>query len=127
MRIGELATATGLSREALRFYEARGLLRANRTHNGYRDYPPETVALVQYIRLAQQLGFTLAEVGDAVPGLWTAQGAVEGDPAVAALLQHKLDAIDERIAGLTLLRAELAARLGQACPLAPASAMARDA
>ena len=113
MRIGELATATGLSREALRFYEARGLLRSSRTPNGYRDYAPGMVALVQYIRLAQQLGFTLAEVGDAVPGLWTAQGAVEGDPAVAALLQRKLDAIDERIAGLVSLRQELAARLEQ--------------
>ena len=118
MRIGELATATGLTREALRFYESRGLLRASRAGNGYRDYAPETVALVQYIRLAQQLGFTLAEVGEAVPGLWAAQGEADSDPAVASLLQRKLDTIDERIAGLTQLRQELVARIGQACPLA---------
>ena len=122
MRIGELATATGLTREALRFYESLGLLRASRAGNGYRDYAPETVALVQYIRLAQQLGFTLAEVGEAVPGLWATQGAAESDPAVASLLQRKLDAIDERIAGLTQLRQELVARIGQACPLARVAA-----
>ena len=120
MRIGELATATGLSREALRFYESRGLLRARRTDNGYRDYAPETVALVQYIRLAQQLGFTLAEVGEAVPELWATQGTAASDPAVAGLLQRKLDTIDERIAGLVRLRQELVARIGQACPLAQA-------
>ena len=55
MLIGELATASGLSREALRFYEQQGLIRARRLDNGYRDYPPEVVTLVQYIRTAQQL------------------------------------------------------------------------
>ena len=118
MRIGELATATGLTREALRFYESRGLLRASRTDNGYRDYAPQTVALVQYIRLAQQLGFTLAEVGDALPELWSAQAGGLADAQVAELLQRKLGAIDERIAGLTRLRHELVTRLALACPLA---------
>jgi MerR family copper efflux transcriptional regulator len=56
MLIGELAAASGLSREALRFYEQQGLIRARRLDNGYRDYPAEAVALVQYIRTAQQLG-----------------------------------------------------------------------
>ena len=37
MLIGELATASGLSREALRFYEQQGLIRARRLDNGYRD------------------------------------------------------------------------------------------
>ena len=36
MLIGELATASGLSREALRFYEQQGLIRARRLDNGYR-------------------------------------------------------------------------------------------
>ena len=61
MRIGELATATGLSRDTLRFYEKRGLLRAQRGSNGYRDYPAESVQWLGYLRLAQSLGFTLAE------------------------------------------------------------------
>ena len=72
MLIGELATASGLSREALRFYEQQGLIRARRLDNGYRDYPPEVVTLVQYIRTAQQLGFTLAEIGDRLPAIWDA-------------------------------------------------------
>ncbi len=53
MQIGELAAATGLSRDALRFYEARGLLTARRRGNGYRDYPPEAVEWLCYLRTAQ--------------------------------------------------------------------------
>ena len=83
MLIGELATASGLSREALRFYEQQGLIRARRLDNGYRDYPPEVVTLVQYIRTAQQLGFTLAEIGDRLPAIWD---AAEPGPALAQVL-----------------------------------------
>src|SRR3712207_2910410 len=55
MQIGELAAATGLSRDTLRFYEARGLLTARRRGNGYRDYPPEAVEWLCYLRTAQSL------------------------------------------------------------------------
>lgn len=116
MRIGELAELSGLSREALRFYEQRGLIRARRQDNGYRDYPPEAVMLVQYIRTAQQLGFTLAEIGERLPLLWDAPDPA---PALAAVLAHKLSEIDERIAALTELRAVLAGRIALACPLGP--------
>ena len=37
MLIGQLATATGISRDTLRFYEQQGLIRARRRENGYRD------------------------------------------------------------------------------------------
>jgi len=114
MRIGELAAATGMSREALRFYEQQGLLRACRQANGYRDYPAEAVALVRYIRTAQQLGFTLAEIGGNLPALWD---AAEPGPAIDLLLQSKLADIDTRIAALQALRGELAQRLATACPL----------
>ena len=59
MRIGAMAQATGLSRDTLRFYEKRGLLRAQRGANGYRDYPPDAADWLRYLRTAQQLGFTL--------------------------------------------------------------------
>ena len=114
MLIGELATASGLSREALRFYEQQGLIRARRLDNGYRDYPPEVVTLVQYIRTAQQLGFTLAEIGDRLPAIWD---AAEPGPALAQVLAAKLREIDERIAALQALRQTLAERVATDCPL----------
>lgn len=119
MQIGELAAATGLSRDTLRFYEKRGLLRARRTGNGYRDYPPEAADWLRYLRTAQQLGFTLAEIEADMPLL-----ASSDSPATAAQLRaalaRKLGEIDARIAGLLQLRGELAQRLGPdmaACPL----------
>jgi DNA-binding transcriptional MerR regulator len=116
MLIGELAAASGLSREALRFYEQQGLIRARRLGNGYRDYPAEAVALVQYIRTAQQLGFTLAEIGDRLPGIWDAP---EPGPALAQVLAMKLLEIDTRIAALQTLRQTLAERVAADCPLQP--------
>ena len=119
MQIGEMAQATGLSRDTLRFYEKRGLLRARRGANGYRDYPPEAADWLRYLRTAQQLGFTLAEIEADMPLL-----AAAGDPATAELLRaalaRKLGEIDARIDGLTQLRGELVRRMGAAtaaCPL----------
>ena len=114
MLIGELATASGLSREALRFYEQQGLIRARRLANGYRDYPPEVVTLVQYIRTAQQLGFTLAEIGDRLPTIWDAP---EPGPLLNQVLSSKLGEIDARITALQALRQTLAERVATDCPL----------
>ena len=119
MRIGELAAATGLSRDTLRFYEERGLLAARRRANGYREYPPEAVEWLCYLRSAQALGFTLADIEAGMPLL--------ADPANAgaelrAALERKLGDIDARIAGLAELRSALAAKLedlGAECPLRP--------
>jgi DNA-binding transcriptional MerR regulator len=119
MQIGEIAEATGLSRDTLRFYEKRGLLRARRSANGYRDYPHEAVDLLRYIRLAQTLGFTLSEIEADLP-LLAEPGATATAPQLRSALERKLADIDQRINGLHLLRGELARRLGedmQACPL----------
>ena len=53
--------------DTLRFYERRGLTRpAGRRASRYREYSPDSVRLVRFIRRAQALGFTLAEVDDLV-------------------------------------------------------------
>ncbi|MBV8123120.1 MAG: MerR family transcriptional regulator [Burkholderiaceae bacterium] len=60
MRIGELANRVGLKTSAIRFYEASGLLAPGvRGQNGYRDYGPEAIQRIQFIQLAQRLGFSL--------------------------------------------------------------------
>ncbi len=116
MRIGELAQATAVSRDTLRFYEQRGLISARRTGNGYRHYPVETVQLVQFIKVAQRLGFSLNEIGNNVAELWKAPAP---DIAIAQLLGEKLTLIDKRLAELGELRSELQERLRQTCPLSP--------
>ena len=61
--IGDVAQQTGLSIHAIRFYEAAGLLpEAARTEAGYRLYSRENVEQLRFIRKAQALGFSLAEI-----------------------------------------------------------------
>ncbi|MBK9392968.1 MAG: MerR family DNA-binding transcriptional regulator [Uliginosibacterium sp.] len=113
LKIGEIAAATGVSRDALRFYEKQGLIRAQRGENGYRRYAPETAELVVYIRLAQKLGFSLAEIAENLPELWTASDPNE---ALQSLLRDKVQVIDARIAELQALKQGLLARMDQELP-----------
>lgn len=63
MRIGDLATTSGLSTKTIRYYEQAGLLPAPpRTTSGYRDYGPDAVNRLAFIRDAQGAGLTLAEI-----------------------------------------------------------------
>ena len=121
MRIGQLSAATGLSRDALRFYEKRGLLTARRSENGYRSYAPEAAQWLRYVRTAQSLGFTLAEIEADLPLL---AGEAASAPALREALQRKLADITRRVDGLLALRDELGRRLDEsmaACPLRPAT------
>lgn len=56
MRIGELADASGVSTRALRYYEQRGLLQADRQENGYRAYDESAVTRVRNIRALLDAG-----------------------------------------------------------------------
>ena len=63
LTIGKLAAASEISADALRYYEAEGLLApAARTASGYRLYGEEALRRVRFIRHAQACGFTLAEI-----------------------------------------------------------------
>lgn len=64
MTIRDFEQATGVPRTAIRFYERKGLLRAEEhpSGNGYRLFGEEHVERVRLIRLAQSLGFSLREI-----------------------------------------------------------------
>jgi MerR family copper efflux transcriptional regulator len=115
MRIGDVARRTGVSVDALRFYEDKGLIKPQRTANGYRLYPEETLQLVGYIKLAQQLGFSLAQIGENLPLLWNAEEA--SSALLAELFAQKIAMLDERISQMQALRNVLAERAQQVCPL----------
>jgi DNA-binding transcriptional MerR regulator len=65
--IGEVAARSGVSRKALRLYEARGILpQARRTASGYRAYPADVLPLLSFVTGARGLGLTLAEIAHIV-------------------------------------------------------------
>jgi DNA-binding transcriptional MerR regulator len=117
LRIGALASRTGVSVEALRYYETRGLLRpATRRSTGYREYAAESVRLVRFIKRVQALGFSLAEVEELVrlrERAWS--GDAPRQLRVAAVA--KVEDIDRRIRQLGAMRGALA-ELVDACDTA---------
>jgi MerR family copper efflux transcriptional regulator len=114
MQIGELAERTGVSRDTLRYYEKRGLIRAYRRPNGYRHYPEAALFVLDYVQMAQRLGFTLSEIEAEIPGL-SAEG-ITGE-RIDQILRSKIEVIDRRIADLTSLRDALEARVEATCPI----------
>jgi DNA-binding transcriptional MerR regulator len=62
MYIGELASLTGTTPKAIRHYEKLGLLPVAKRKGNYRIYEPIDVQSVKMIRLAQSVGFSLAEL-----------------------------------------------------------------
>jgi MerR family mercuric resistance operon transcriptional regulator len=64
LTIGRAARAAGVNIETVRFYERRGLIEQPRKGDSYRVYSAEQVARIRFIKEAQQIGFTLSEIGE---------------------------------------------------------------
>ena len=63
--IGAVARKAGVNVETIRYYQRIGLVREPaRPRGGVRRYPPETVERLRFIKRAQDLGFSLAEIAD---------------------------------------------------------------
>lgn len=63
LTIGRLARLGGVNLETIRYYEREGLLpKPPRTEAGYRLFPSETARKLRFIKRAQELGFSLAEI-----------------------------------------------------------------
>ena len=63
MQIGEMAKQTGVSVDAIRFYERNGLLAPpRRSEGGFRLYSGGDLSTLQFIRSLQTLGFSLHEI-----------------------------------------------------------------
>ena len=115
MNISELAKATGTTTDTLRYYEKEGLLSPpSRLANGYRSYKADAVRSIQFIRSAQTLGFTLAEIREVIPQLIA--GTFDRS-AIELRLSTKVAQIDAHIKGLRSLRKELVATVNAlSCP-----------
>jgi DNA-binding transcriptional MerR regulator len=91
MKIGEFADAVGVSIDAIRFYERRGVLRpAPRTAGGYRTFIQRDLDRVRLARQLQKLGFTIEEVVDAL-------AVHEGNGATCTSERWRLDQVEARI------------------------------
>jgi DNA-binding transcriptional MerR regulator len=112
LRSGELAERAGVNVQTLRYYERRGLLAAPaRRPSGQREYSPDAVGLLQTIKAAQRLGFTLAEIAE----LLSLSEHRRGTGELHRRAEAKVAEIDARIDQLTRVRRALQAVLAAEC------------
>lgn len=118
MRIGDLAEQSGLARTALRYYEKAGLLPApHRTASGYRAYDRAVLPRLAFIRAAQAVGLSLAEIREVL-------AIREGGQAPCAhvielIARHRAEVV-ARISELQRLEQDLAALAAHGAELDPA-------
>jgi DNA-binding transcriptional MerR regulator len=96
--ISEVAARTGLTPRALRFYEARGLVRPLRTSSGRRLYGPGELARLHAVVALKRAGFALSAIGRML---------ADRQVDLGRLVSVQLEEIDARTAELAQARALL--------------------
>jgi len=112
LTIGKVAALTGVSVDALRFYERKGLLpQAERNSSGYRVYTPAIVERIHFLKRARAYGFSLDESRQLI-------AIIESGPAACGDIKERIHGriadINARIAQLEDARERLA-ELAQRC------------
>ncbi|MFE5240743.1 MULTISPECIES: MerR family transcriptional regulator [unclassified Streptomyces] len=99
MRIGELARLTGVSERSLRYYEAQGLLTADRTPGGHRDYPDWAVDRVIRIQEFYAAGLCSSKIAELLPCVRDSDGGPSAiaTPRLVGDLSIERDRIDRKI------------------------------
>jgi MerR family redox-sensitive transcriptional activator SoxR len=111
--IGALAQRTGLAVSAIRFYEDRGLVIAQRTAGNQRRFLRSDIRRLSFILIAQRLGLGLAEIEQALATLPQGRPPTLSDwQRISRSLRGELDA---RIKLLTRTRAKLDECIGCGC------------
>lgn len=111
--IGQLAKRTGTTVSAIRFYEARGLVAAVRNAGGQRRFLRAEIRRLSFILIAQQLGYTIAEIGELLSALPDGRTPTKRD--WSALGRRMRKDLDHRIETLTRLRESLDGCIGCGC------------
>jgi MerR family redox-sensitive transcriptional activator SoxR len=113
LTIGEVSRRSGVAASALRFYEQRGLITAERTGSGHRHFPRPVLRRIAFIVFAQRVGLTLDEIGAELAKL-----PLEGAPTRrdwSRLTRTWRSRIDQRIHELERLREGLTECIGCGC------------
>ena len=109
IQIGRVSEQTGLSVDAIRFYEKQRLLeRPPRTEGGFRLFSADDIQRIQFIRRAQHLGFSLLEIRELLV-LQRDEG--EACSHVRDVLRAKVSAVRDKIRQLGILEEQLAKSL----------------
>jgi DNA-binding transcriptional MerR regulator len=114
MLIGELAERAGTSTRTLRYYETHGLVRPQRSANGYRVYDDAELRVVHEIRTLLAVGFGLDDIRPFVACLRAGNTSGYVCPDSVAVLRRKLAEVDACIDRLGAVRQQLHTQLSHA-------------
>lgn len=106
LTIGQVARQAGVGVETIRFYEREGLIaEPARRESGYRQYGPEAVTRIRFVRHARDLGFSLKEIRE----LLELRVHPESSCAdVRARVRSKIEDVESKMASLARMKAALA-------------------
>ncbi|MFE3073026.1 MerR family transcriptional regulator [Streptomyces sp. NPDC059247] len=96
MRIGELSRRTGVHAHQLRYYEAQGLLEAERGANGYRAYDESAVLRVRQIRHLLGAGLSSEDIAYLLPCAVGEVPELVGCPDLLAAMRSRLRRLEEQ-------------------------------
>jgi MerR family mercuric resistance operon transcriptional regulator len=99
LTIGRLARAAGVGIETIRYYQQRELLPVPDTVGAFRHYPATLTARVRFIKRAQELGFSLVEIG----GLLRLQDGTDRE-SIRAIASERLQQTERKLADLKRMR-----------------------
>jgi MerR family copper efflux transcriptional regulator len=118
MRIGEIAGRAGVPAKTIRFWEGQQLLpQPARTPAGYRDYGPEIIERLTFIRHAQAAGLTLEHIRQVLD---IRDGGQPPCVHVTGLISQRLGEVEARLAELARARDQLLLLAGRAAAQDPA-------
>ncbi len=119
MKTAEAARNAGIKISTIRFYERQGLIEAkSRSSAGYRQFTDEDVRRLKFIKRAQELGFSLAEIRRF---LAFSNQRVPLNRDVVLVGREKLDDLNRRIQALTRMRSALEGLLSNVCDISEAT------
>lgn len=112
MKIGELASRSGVATKTIRFYEDAGVLpTASRNRSGYRDYGQEALDRLEFVRRAQAAGLSLREIAGIVA---IREGGSTPCEHVEEVLSRHLARVRGQLAELVALEGHLMTLLDRA-------------
>jgi MerR family mercuric resistance operon transcriptional regulator len=119
LKVGEAARQAGVNLQTIHYYERRGLLpQPSRTKSNYRVYSEEAVHRVRFIKRAQEIGFTLAEIKELL-SLRAAPLARCAD--IRERAEIKVRDIDDKVRTLLAMRKALTRLIGDCSGSGPVS------
>ena len=113
LSIGDVAERTGLTISAIRFYEGEGLVHPARNSGGQRRFKRADIRRLSFILIAQQMGFALADIRDALATLPEGRAPTQRD--WARISRGFRDELQSRIDLLTRMRDRLDGCIGCGC------------